>query len=156
MNCPFCNEHETKVVDSRLISDGRQVRRRRECIKCQERYTTYETSELILPFIVKRDGRREPFCENNLRTGIMVSLRKRPVSVESIEAAIGRIKHKLQSCGLREVGSNALGEWVMQELRVLDEVAYIRFASVYRCFQDINDFNSEISKLHAEHEEATV
>lgn len=153
MNCPFCGAQETKVIDSRLITEGRQVRRRRECTKCNERYTTYESPEFIMPSIVKRDGRKESFNEDNLRAGILVSLRKRPVSIDDIESAMGRIKHRLQSCGQRELSSDKLGEWVMNELKQLDEVAYIRFASVYRSFQDIKDFNSEINKLHAEHEE---
>lgn len=152
MNCPFCNKDETKVVDSRLISDGRQVRRRRECQRCNERYTTYETPELVLPVIIKRDGRRKSFNEDNLRVGILRALEKRPVSIENIENLISNIKHKLRSSGVREISSQVLGEWVMLELRELDDIAYIRFASVYRSFQDISDFNSEIRKLHSEHE----
>lgn len=148
MNCLFCNAQDTKVIDSRLITEGSQVRRRRECLQCQERYTTFETAELVLPLIIKRDGSREAFNEDNLRAGVLLSLRKRPVGIENIESSINKIKYKLQSCGLREVSSTMLGEWVMQELRLLDEVAYIRFASVYRCFQDINDFDSEIKNMH--------
>ncbi|NQY43202.1 MAG: transcriptional regulator NrdR [Legionellales bacterium] len=155
MNCPFCSKDDTKVVDSRLMGDGRQVRRRRECQRCKERFTTYESAELILPVIIKRDGRREPFNEQNLRTGILRALEKRPVSIENVERAIGSISHRLQSSGVREISSQIIGEWAMQELRVLDDVAYIRFASVYRCFQDISDFNSEINKLNAEYEKKT-
>ncbi len=153
MYCPFCNQDDTKVIDSRLIADGRQVRRRRECIECGERYTTYESAELVMPVIIKRDGRRKPFIEENLRAGMLRALEKRPVGVEQMEVSIGRIKHKLQVSGVREIPSQVLGEWVMKELRSLDEVAYVRFASVYRCFQDISDFNEEIDRMHEEVEE---
>ncbi len=147
MQCPFCNHDETKVIDSRLVSAGNQVRRRRECCECEERFTTYETAELVMPRIVKRDGRRKPFDEENLRNGMMRALEKRPVSVEQVETAIDHIKHKLRATGEREVNSQKLGEWVMHELRQLDEVAYVRFASVYRSFQDLNAFREEIQRL---------
>lgn len=150
MLCPFCNHDETKVIDSRLISDGRQVRRRRECLKCQDRYTTYESAELVMPAIIKRDGRRKPFDEANLKAGMQRALEKRPVSVDQIEIALGKIKHKIQVSGVREIPSQVIGEFVMKELRMLDEVAYVRFASVYRCFQDISDFNEEIDRMHDE------
>lgn len=150
MHCPFCSTDDTKVIDSRIVTDGRQVRRRRECLDCNERFTTYEIAELMMPVIVKRDGRRKPFSEENLRSGMLRALEKRPVSIEQVELSIGRIKHRLQASGVREIQSQVLGEWVMKELQNLDEVAYVRFASVYRCFQDISDFNTEIDKLVSE------
>lgn len=147
MRCPFCEAEDTKVIDSRLASDGGAVRRRRECLHCTERFTTFETAELVLPRIIKNDGTREPFHENKLRRGFHRALEKRPVNIDDIEAAINRIKRRLHTCGEREVESTLLGEWVMAELRELDEVAYVRFASVYRSFQDINAFQQEIEKL---------
>jgi transcriptional repressor NrdR len=147
MNCPFCHTPDTKVIDSRLVSDGSQTRRRRECVSCGERYTTYETAELVMPKIIKRDGRRKPFDEDSLRAGMMRALEQLPVSVEATEAAVGRIKQRLRACGEREVNSQKLGEWVMEELRSLDEVAYVRFASVYRRFKDVKEFHEEISRL---------
>lgn len=154
MYCPFCNEVETKVIDSRLVSDGRQVRRRRECLSCSERYTTFETPELVMPKIIKRDGRRKPFDEDSLRSGILRALEKRPVSVEASEAVIDRIKHRLRASGEREVPSQIIGEWVMEELQSLDDVAFIRFASVYRRFQDVSEFHDEITRLKKQYEEA--
>ena len=152
MHCPFCQQDETKVIDSRLVSQGSQVRRRRECLECNERFTTYETAELLMPRIIKRDGRRKPFDEDSLRNGILRALEKRPVSVETFEAAINRIMQRLRASGEREISSQDLGEWVMEELRELDEIAFIRFASVYRRFQDINEFNHEISRMLNKHE----
>jgi transcriptional repressor NrdR len=145
--CPFCNANDTKVTDSRLISEGNQIRRRRECIICKERFTTYETAELALPRIIKRDGRRDIFREEKLRSGILRALEKRPVSFERIEEAVSRIMHKARACGEGEIPSLRVGEWVMEELHNLDQVAYVRFASVYRSFQDINDFREEVSRL---------
>ncbi|MFP6844947.1 MAG: transcriptional regulator NrdR [Thalassolituus sp.] len=147
MHCPFCAHPETKVIDSRLVADGEQVRRRRECIQCGERYTTFETAELVMPRIIKHDGTREPFHEEKLRSGIQRALEKRPVSVEDVEAAIVRIKHKLRAMGEREINSRVLGERVMAELRQLDQVAYVRFASVYRSFKDLDEFRAEIERL---------
>lgn len=147
MHCPFCAHPETKVIDSRLVTDGEQVRRRRECIQCGERYTTFETAELVMPRIIKHDGTREPFHEEKLRSGIQRALEKRPVSVEDVEAAIVRIKHKLRAVGEREINSRVLGERVMAELRQLDQVAYVRFASVYRSFKDLDEFRAEIERL---------
>ena len=138
---------DTKVIDSRLAGDGTQVRRRRECLDCGDRFTTYETAELVMPRIVKSDGTREPFNQDKLLTGILRALEKRPVDTDSVEAAISRIQHRLQSCGEREIASRLLGEWVMQELRNLDQVAYVRFASVYRSFQDVSEFRDEIERL---------
>ena len=147
MYCPFCNATDTKVIDSRLVADGNQVRRRRECVSCGERYTTYETAELVMPRVVKQDGTRQPFDESKLRDGILRALERRPVSIEQTEAAINRINSHLRSTGEREVDSRTIGGQVMEELRVLDEVAYVRFASVYRSFQDISEFRKEIEKL---------
>jgi len=138
---------DTKVIDSRLAGEGTQVRRRRECLDCGERFTTYETAELVMPRIVKSDGTREPFNQDKLLTGILRALEKRPVNTDSVEGAISRVQHRLQSCGEREVPSRLLGEWVMEELRNLDQVAYVRFASVYRSFQDVSEFRDEIERL---------
>jgi len=150
MRCPFCNTEDTKVIDSRLANEGDAVRRRRECQKCGERYTTFETAELVFPRIVKSNGTREPFNEDKLRGGVSRALEKRPVPVEDIESAINRIKTRLRSSGEREIKSRELGEWVMAELRELDEVAYVRFASVYQSFQDVNAFREEIERLQNE------
>ena len=147
MHCPFCDNQETKVIDSRLAGDGLQVRRRRECLACGERFTTFESAELVLPRMVKRDGRREPFDEAKLRAGITRALEKRPVAADDVEQAISRILHRLRTAGEREVPSNFVGQLVMDELRQLDEVAYVRFASVYRSFQDIEEFREEIERL---------
>lgn len=147
MHCPFCSAEDTKVIDSRLVAEGCQVRRRRECLSCRERFTTYEAAELLMPRVIKSDGSREPFDENKLRTGLQRALEKRPVGVEEIEAAITQIKHELQTTGEREVASRLIGERVMQHLRDLDEVAYVRFASVYRSFQDISEFRAELDRL---------
>ncbi len=150
MHCPFCGHEDTKVIDSRLAGEGAQVRRRRECEKCGERFTTFEGAELVMPRIVKNDGTREPFDERKLRTGMMRALEKRPVSTEAIEAAIVRIVHKLRITGEREIRSLQVGERVMEELKALDEVAYVRFASVYHSFQDVNEFREEVERLKDE------
>lgn len=147
MHCPFCTHPETKVIDSRLVADGEQIRRRRECISCGERFTTFETAELVMPRIIKQNGTREPFNEEKLHAGILRALEKRPVSVEDIDAALTRIKQRLRGSGEREVPSRMLGECVMAELRQLDEVAYVRFASVYRSFKDLDEFRAEIERL---------
>ncbi|MDX1810563.1 MAG: transcriptional regulator NrdR [Gammaproteobacteria bacterium] len=147
MRCPFCSEMDTKVIDSRLANEGDMVRRRRECTSCGERFTTFESAELVMPRLVKRDGSRVPFDESKLRSGIQRALEKRPVKTEAIESAILRIKRKLRSTGDREVPSELLGSLVMDELRDLDHVAYVRFASVYRSFQDVNAFREEIERL---------
>lgn len=147
MHCPFCNTDDTKVIDSRLVADGGQVRRRRECLLCKERFTTYEAAELLMPKIVKNDGTREPFVEEKLCAGLQRALEKRPVSVEAVETAVSKVKHDLQALGEREVNSRVVGEKVMEELRMLDQVAYVRFASVYRSFQDLSEFQEEIDRL---------
>lgn len=150
MHCPFCSAVDTKVVDSRLVAEGQQVRRRRECVSCHERYTTYEIAELLMPRLVKSDGSTEPFDEQKLRAGILRALEKRPVGVEELESAINRIKQRIRSSGDREVPARLLGEGVMAELRKLDQVAFVRFASVYRSFEDISEFKAEIDKLAQE------
>lgn len=147
MRCPFCGAQDTKVVDSRLAGDGEQIRRRRECLSCAERFTTYEFAELRMPRVVKSDGTREDFSEDKLRTGFLRALEKRPVDTDQVEAALNRIKHALHTVGERELGSRVIGEWVMNELRELDQVAYVRFASVYRSFEDVNAFREEIERL---------
>ncbi len=147
MHCPFCSADDTKVIDSRLVAEGAQVRRRRECAVCGERFTTFETAELVMPRIVKNDGSRQPFDERKLRAGLQRAVEKRPVSVEQLEEAIGHIMSKLRATGEREVQSKVLGELVMDELRKLDDVAYVRFASVYRRFQDVQAFSDEIARL---------
>lgn len=147
MHCPFCRADDTKVIDSRLVAEGEQVRRRRECAQCGERFTTFETAELWMPRLVKRDGSRVPFDESKLRSGMQRALEKRPVSVEEIETAVSQIKHKLRALGEREIESLLVGEMVMEQLKELDEVAYIRFASVYRHFQDLDQFREEIERL---------
>ncbi|MFI4962621.1 MAG: transcriptional regulator NrdR [Legionellales bacterium] len=147
MYCPFCHAEETKVVDSRLVADGAQVRRRRECLECHERFTTFETAELVMPLIIKRDGRREPFSLDNLKSGMLRALEKRPVSVDDLDQAITSITQDLRSRGDREVDSQLIGELVMKELFVLDHVAYVRFASVYKRFQDVSDFRETIDQM---------
>ena len=149
MYCPFCNTDDTKVIDSRLVADGGQVRRRRECSACTERFTTYEMAELVMPRVIKTDGSREVFDEEKLRAGLQRALEKRPVSIEQIEVALTQIKHFLQVTGEREVSSRMIGEEVMTKLRELDEVAYVRFASVYRSFQDLSEFQDELNRLNA-------
>lgn len=148
MHCPFCQAQDTRVIDSRLMREGNQIRRRRECVACDERFTTYETMELTLPRIIKRDGRRVIFSEQKLRAGMLRALEKRPVSAELIESAIAKIMRKATLSFEQEIPAAQLGEWVMEELQQLDQVAYVRFASVYRSFQDLNEFKKEIIKLN--------
>jgi len=150
MFCPFCNADDTKVIDSRLVANGGQVRRRRECVDCSERFTTYELAELVMPRVIKTDGSRQSFDEDKLRAGFQRALEKRPVSIEQIEVAISQIKHFLQVTGEREIPSKIIGEEVMKQLRQLDAVAYVRFASVYRSFQDISEFQAELNRLSAD------
>ncbi|MEN8178056.1 MAG: transcriptional regulator NrdR [Pseudomonadota bacterium] len=150
MRCPFCGAQDTKVIDSRLAGEGDQIRRRRECAVCKERFTTYETAELNLPRVVKHDGTRAPFDGRKLRAGMVRALEKRPVSTEQLESAINRITRKLMAGGEREVASLQIGELVMEELKLLDQVAYVRFASVYRKFEDVNAFREEIDRLESQ------
>jgi transcriptional repressor NrdR len=156
MLCPFCNAEETKVIDSRLVGQGAHVRRRRECVYCSERFTTYETPELVLPRIIKRDGRRVPFDESKLRNGIHRALEKRPVSIEQIEELLSHMVHRLHTSGEREMDSKTLGEWVMENLKRIDEVAYVRFASVYRRFQDVQQFREEINRIEEAREQTDL
>ena len=147
MHCPFCNADDTKVIDSRLVADGHQVMRRRECLECRERFTTFESAELVMPRVVKSNGSREPFNEDKLRGGIQRALEKRPVSMEAVEQSINRIKSQMRATGEREVDAKFIGNLVMEELKGLDKVAYIRFASVYQSFTDIREFGEEIARL---------
>ena len=149
MYCPFCGHVETKVTDSRLAGEGRQIRRRRECLKCGERFTTFEAAELLMPMVIKGDQGREAFDEAKLRAGLEKALQKRPVPRAEIDEALSRVVHKVRSLGDREVSSRAIGELVMEELRHLDEVAYVRFASVYRQFEDVEAFHEEIRRLRS-------
>ncbi len=150
MRCPFCGDDDTKVIDSRLANEGDSVRRRRQCLSCSERFTTFETAELAFPRVVKQDGSRETFDEGKLRAGMMRALEKRPVDIETVEAAISRIKSQLRAGGEREIDSRQVGERVMEVLADLDQVAYIRFASVYRSFEDVSAFREVIDRLENE------
>ncbi len=147
MYCPFCGAQDTKVIDSRLVAEGSQVRRRRCCNECNERFTTFEVAELVMPRLIKSDGRREPFDDEKLLVGIHRALEKRPVSIEAIEGAVNKLKSTLRATGEREVTSKMVGELVMELLKSLDQIAYIRFASVYRSFEDVKEFGEEIAKL---------
>jgi transcriptional repressor NrdR len=147
MHCPFCSHEETKVIDSRLAADGRQIRRRRQCLDCNERFTTFESAELVMPRLVKNDNSRQPFDESKLRSSMTRALEKRPVPSDELEEAVGRLIHRLRTMGEREVPSRLVGDLVMEELRALDEIAYVRFASVYRRFQDVTEFEEEIKRL---------
>lgn len=147
MHCPFCNAPETKVVDSRLATEGAQVRRRRACLSCHERFTTYEVAEMSLPRVVKSDGNREKFDASKIRRGLIKALEKRPVASDAIEQVVNRIEKDLTAQGVREMPSSQIGEMLMEALRDLDQVAYVRFASVYRSFQDVNAFREEIERL---------
>lgn len=147
MHCPFCSAEETKVIDSRLVAEGHQVRRRRECADCHERFTTFESAELVMPRVIKRDGTREPFNEDKLRAGLQRALEKRPVSTEKVEQCVLQLKSTLRATGEREVESELLGNLIMDALKELDKVAYVRFASVYRSFEDIKEFGEEIARL---------
>jgi transcriptional repressor NrdR len=147
MRCPYCSTEDTKVIDSRLANDGGEVRRRRECLNCHERFTTYERTELPLPSVKKNDGSLVDFSEAKLRTGIMRALEKRPVDAEDVDAAVARIINKVLADGERHIESKQIGEWVIEELALIDDVAYVRFASVYRRFQDLDAFHHELDLL---------
>ena len=147
MQCPFCQAMDTKVIDSRLAGECQQVRRRRECLQCQERFTTYETIELSLPRLIKLDGSYVQFKEEKLRGGILRALEKRSVSTEEVDKLVDRVISRLRAMGEREISTQIIGGWVMNELKALDEVAYVRFASVYRRFEDVDAFREEIAKL---------
>ena len=147
MKCPFCGEIEDKVIDSRISKDGDSIRRRRECGGCKKRFTTHEKIEETLPSIIKKDGRREPFDRDKILRGMRIACRKRPVSTAAIDAAVDKIERELQERGQKEIKGSEIGERVMQELHELDEVAYVRFASVYRSFKDISEFMAEVKTL---------
>jgi len=147
MKCPFCSDMDSRVVDSRLSKDGLAIRRRRQCERCKKRFTTYERLEQSLPLVVKKDGRRENFEREKLRSGILKACQKRPVSLEEIERFLDDLQNQLQESGEREIPSRWLGEQVMAWLQQRDEVAYVRFASVYRSFRDLNEFMSELQEL---------
>lgn len=147
MNCPFCQHDDTKVVDSRLGKEGNNVRRRRECPSCERRFTTYERVEEILPWVIKKDGRREAFDRSKIISGMQRACEKRPVSVEQIEAMVDKLERSFQECGDKEIAAALIGEAVMDSLHAVDEVAYVRFASVYRQFKDINEFMTELTDL---------
>lgn len=150
MHCPFCQHEDTRVIDSRLSEDGSSVRRRRECPACGGRFNTFETAELKLPAIVKHDGRREPFDDRKLRAGLEPALHKRQVAADAVDTIIAEIVEALRRRSEREVSSRQIGEWVMEALRKLDQVAYVRFASVYRSFEDVQAFREEIERLERE------
>lgn len=150
MRCPFCLSDDTRVIDSRIADEGDAVRRRRECLQCEERFTTLERASLKMPYVVKRDGKREAFDEEKLRRGIQRALEKRPVDTNAVEAAVQHIQRYLLTSGEREVYSRAIGEQVMFELNELDQVAYVRFASVYRSFQDLDEFSEEVRRLQTQ------
>lgn len=147
MRCPFCGADDSKVIDSRLSTEGDAIRRRRSCVECKERFTTYETAELSLPRLIKSDKSRAVFDENKLRAGFLKAIEKRPVSIDAIDTAVKGIVRQLIATGEREVESRLVGDWVMDALRELDEVAYVRFASVYRSFQDVNAFREVIEGM---------
>lgn len=147
MRCPFCQHMDDRVIDSRLSKDGDMIRRRRECTQCRRRFTTYERVEETLPMVIKKDGRREPFNREKILAGLHKACEKRPISVEVLEKLVERIEHRLEEAGEREVHSREIGEQIMEELRNLDEVAYVRFASVYRSFKDVNEFMKEVKEL---------
>src|ERR1700686_4651585 len=147
MKCPFCTELENKVIDSRLSNQGAIIRRRRECLACARRFTTYERVDEILPMVVKKDGRREAFDRAKVVAGLQLACQKRPVGAEQIEAVVDGIERSIQSMGEKEIASSVIGEAVMRELSRLDEVAYVRFASVYRSFKDLGEFMSELKEL---------
>lgn len=155
MRCPFCGADDSKVVDSRLSAEGDAIRRRRMCVDCNERFTTYETAELSLPRLIKRDQSRSVFDENKLRSGFLKALEKRPVSIDAIDTAVKGIVRRLIATGEREVESRLVGDWVMEALHDLDEVAYVRFASVYRSFQDVNAFREEIERMENRNDQLT-
>jgi transcriptional repressor NrdR len=147
VHCPFCQHDDTRVIDSRETDDGTSIRRRRQCEQCGERFNTFETAEIKLPAIVKSDGRREAFDTHKLRTGVERALQKRPVASDAVENVVREVARQLRAVAEREVPSRLIGEWVMSELKRLDQVAYVRFASVYRRFEDVQAFREEIEKL---------
>ena len=156
MKCPFCSFEDTRVVDSRLGREGNNIRRRRECIECERRFTTYERIEETLPLVIKKDGRREPFDRQKIIGGIQRACEKRPVSIATIEQAVDQLEQHFQECGEKEIESSRIGEHIMQSLQTIDEVAYVRFASVYRQFRDINEFMAELKEILARGSSAQI
>lgn len=156
MKCPFCSFEDTRVVDSRLGREGNNIRRRRECIECERRFTTYERIEETLPLVIKKDGRREPFDRQKIIGGIQRACEKRPVSIATIEQAVDQLEQHFQECGEKEIESSRIGEYIMQSLQTIDEVAYVRFASVYRQFRDINEFMAELKEILARGSSAQI
>jgi transcriptional repressor NrdR len=152
MHCPFCDANDTKVIDSRLVAAGTQVRRRRQCLECDERYTTYELAELVMPRVLKSDRSLAVFDEEKIRQGLLKALEKRPVDLEKIDVAVLEIKQKIRATGEREIDSSFIGELVMDALKGLDQVAYVRFASVYRSFEDVSAFAQEVEILQSQSE----
>lgn len=147
MKCPFCHHADTPVLDTRVSEEGDTIRRRRRCTKCDKRFTTYERIELIMPAVVKKNGSRVDFSSEKLRASLMLALRKRPVSAATVDAAINSIEEKILSLGVREIGTERIGEFIMEELKRLDKIAYIRFASVYRSFEDVSEFQNVIAEI---------
>ncbi|HDH87609.1 MAG: transcriptional repressor NrdR [Deltaproteobacteria bacterium] len=147
MKCPFCGEINNKVIDSRLGKDGRTIRRRRECLNCKKRFTTYEKVEVVLPMVIKKDGRREPFNNEKIRVGIQMACQKRPISINKIDDFVDSLAQQFQESGNREISSSEIGERVIERLKSWDDVAYVRFSSVYRQFKDINEFMTELKDL---------
>jgi len=147
MKCPYCGDLDNKVIDSRLNKDSTKTRRRRSCLACDQRFTTYERLEVMMPVLVKKDGRREAWDRKKIVVGLEKACEKRPISRDSIDQFVDEIEHNLQDLGSKEVGSSVIGEWVMENLSSLDEVAYVRFASVYRQFKDVNEFMDELKSL---------
>lgn len=147
MKCPFCGKIDNKVIDSRLSKDSKMIRRRRKCLNCEKRFTTYEKVEAVLPMIVKKDGRREPFNHEKIRAGIQRACQKRPISINMIDDFVDSLGQQFQESGHREIMSSDIGERVIEKLKEWDDVAYVRFASVYRQFKDINEFMAELKEL---------
>lgn len=156
MKCPFCQHVDTQVLDTRISEEGDSIRRRRRCGSCDKRFTTYERIELSMPVVVKKNGSRTDFDAAKLRASLQLALRKRPVSAEAVDAAVHRIEEQLLSSGAREVETNHVGELVMQELKRLDQIAYIRFASVYKSFEDVNEFQDAIAEVGRERKPPTT
>jgi transcriptional repressor NrdR len=154
MKCPYCRHLENKVIDSRMSKDGMVIRRRRECLGCERRFTTHERIEEIMPMVIKKDGGREPFDRNKILMGVQKACQKRPIRAEEMEGVVQRVEEFLQEKGEKELSSSVIGEKIMWELHTLDEVAYVRFASVYRSFKDITDFMSEVKDLLVTREKA--
>ncbi len=152
MKCPFCESQEDKVIDSRVSKEGNAIRRRRECLKCGKRFTSYERVEELAPMVIKKDGRRESFNAEKIRSGLLIACKKRPIEIEKIDEIVDNIEKKLIGLGEKEIPSSSIGEEIMAALKELDKVAYVRFASVYRQFKDINELMDEVKILFEHHE----